>query len=191
MKTGGRWPIAVITAACAIILLGLVVAWYGLDRFTPRKEVDPLALVQLGVTLLVGFYLTHYVNQRSAESKVEREILMEAGSECRTAAKLAVDTYQDCCNKRDDAALRSKLNRELKALGWCTWTLELLLRDCGVQANSPTIKNAVTEMVRFRRLATKTLPAEPSRAEVIEVETAFRDLHLTLSRLGISINRSN
>ena len=190
MKELGWVGHLILIAGFLLTGFGIGVAFWGFSEFQPRKELDPVSLVQLGMTLLVGFYVTQTVARRVAVKGVERGILTDAIKDFLLAAKDTLESYGVNCDEACDQAKLKPLLRRCNALGSHSSNLELLLKECEIPGDSP-MKDAVNVMLRFRKLATQTLPTAPEPAEQAATEGAYRELRLALARLIMFISRDH
>ena len=188
MKSTRGLSLALGIAGAALVFFGVGV-WL-LDRPSNVKdELDPVAVSQMGVTLLVGFFLTQYVVQRTTERKAEKGILIDNARGVLADLRETFDAFEECCDEPGDGPKLGVLRRCFKRLSADMSSFEDLLMECGAGDARTRVNNAKTPLFRFKRLATGSLPTPPSAEDRVGVETSYRELHQELSRLVVTINR--
>lgn len=181
-----RLGIFIVTLGACVLIWGIS-SWVVVKPTAIKSDVNPLDLIQLGLTLIVGFYLTQYLAERTSERKAEKEILIRNVYDALSAAQSAFEALEETATSGAERRT-APLLRRVKALGVKLVSLRDLLTHCGAaeqfQEQLKTIDDA---RARFWRAATNTNP--PSVGERALADRAYQDLSRALAKLVIDINR--
>src|SRR5262245_44434084 len=123
MKGVGHIPLGLAGCGVGLILAGGTILSCTAN-IGVKKELDPMALVQLGVTLLVGFFLSQYVTQRVAERKAEKEIVVSQAREALGSLRDVFDAFEDSNAKPEKEDAWRLVVRKFKRLSAQISTLE-------------------------------------------------------------------
>lgn len=184
MKVQGWLGLVICSVGAAFFLWGIS-AWWMSPPAGTKRELDPLALVQAGLTLLVGFYLTQYLSLRNSERKVEKDVVIQQVRESLIAAHLSFEALQSLT----DASTQQILVSRLKVTQIRIEDLGDLLSECEMAEGDlgESFKHIDKTCIRYWRCATKDAPLPPG--DRVLADDAYRDLRSSLARLIIKVNR--
>ena len=170
----------------AIVLLAYA-AWLLLSNGPPRvkSELDPLALVQLGVTILVGVLLQQLFSHEASVTQKQKDLIVEqikAALECLDAVHLLHDSPG---NLNPNDAFQRRIS-ECKRLGMRLETVNRVLGHC--EFGNGTEGAALLEVF----LAYKTALTENvalSVADLTNARTLYQRLTEKAVLLIVDVNR--
>jgi hypothetical protein len=184
--------LGLLVAAFAVGLIAMSIVWMvraGWPEET-RKDGDPLTLLQLGVTLLVVFFVQQQFARQTTETRAEKDAVIGSVKDVIGSLDEARDQFYECYDAPNDEAKRLKLVRALKDLAAHLKTVECLIGTCGMKLKRVKMEHLAETLGHFRRFSTSTLPTLPPEGDVTGVESTYQEFHRSLSTTIIDVNRA-
>ncbi len=155
-----------------------------------KEEVDIIPILQLIVTLIVAFLITHYGKQKADEKRAEKDLIIEQLNDCRKKCREVFDEFSDCCDERQaNAEQQKQLKQGVRDFSNHLFAVQRLIAHSGdpselvsqwqeLQNRYFTFKARITDARDF------TNPVTRSAAE-----TAWREAEYQLTKLIFEVNR--
>ncbi len=158
-----------------------------------KEEVDIIPILQLIVTLIVAFLITHYGKQKADEKRAEKDLIIEQLNDCRKKCREVFDEFSGCCDERQANAEQQKLLKQgVRDFANHLSAVRRLIEHSGdseglvqqwqeLQSRYFTFKAKITDLNWVKDF---TNPATRSAAE-----TAWREAEYQLTKLIFEVNR--
>lgn len=183
-------PIAGLVLAFAVgLLLWGVAALVYIPPSSVKREADPFGLIQTGLGLLVGFFLTQFLTLRVSERKADKEIVIRYVYQVVDAVQEAADALEAIEETSPVTSERRRtLNRKTQSLGVRINNLGELLRLCDSDKSlDGSFKDLIKLLTKFREAVGEELP--PTDKNRSAAGQATQTMLKNLARLAISVNR--
>lgn len=192
MKGVGNIGTGVLIAG-GLLAVAAFVLWWTVPPLRIKEEIDPLGLLQTGLTLIVGFFLTQHLANRTSEKKFEKELLIKHAQEASAAAAEASEALDIIeADIPVPPAQRRALVRKTKTLGErCSNFVDLLSlcleKDEGSKHSQQAAVDEINGFLRKFRNGTGNDPISVlERTAALDATAA---LQRSLATLAIQINR--
>jgi len=176
---------AVLIAGIVLIIGALAVAWMS-PPWQLKVELSAVQLLQLGLTLVVTFYLQQYLSVKSGERKAEQGLLLQQITEATASLKRVDDAFAECCKTPGQPTMQAAV-RALRDFGTALVTLQELGLHCSVDKDD--LKEVIERLRQVRTTVSKDLPNLPGHAEQADAETAINRMRHCLLFLALKIQR--
>jgi hypothetical protein len=182
------------TIAVLLVLYGLAVTaaaqcWFGLSL---KKELDPVSLASLSVTIFIAFFLQYFFASRATDLRVEKDFLIENQKEALKAAKAcraAVDS--SFYARKITGQSKQQILFTIRELANCLDVLEEALHESHCRSLASDFLNAKNFYYQLKSAATGgSFPTQPYSTAVMDnVEKNYRGLRKKLQQLFFKVNR--
>ena len=158
-----------------------------------KEEIDIIPILQLIVTLIVAFLITHYGKQKADEKRAEKDLIIEQLNDCRKKCREVFDEFSGCCDEQQSNAEQQKrLKQGVRDFSNHLYAVRRLIFHAGdptelvkqwedLQLRYFTFKARITDLNWGSAF---TNPATRNSAE-----SAWRDSDDQLTKLIFEVNR--
>lgn len=180
--------VTLVLLVYCLMLLVAVQKWFGLSI---KKELDPVSLASLAMSLFIVFFIQYFFVGRASELRIEKDFLinnqkeaLKAGRECRDAIDAAFDSG------KISQASQEKIKLSLRELANTLEVFEESLRSSQCNRICGQFANTRKSYYKFKSTATGgSFPTTPyTMSTMVAVERDYRLLRRELQDWFFRVN---
>lgn len=186
-----KHPFMVGSLIVVVFCLIFVGAWSGWLGFCLNREIDPVSLATLGVTIFIAFFLQYYFAAKASDDRAEKDILIDSLRDALTTLRLCRDAVIAChesgkITKINERSILSLFRRLANALDNVETALAMSQRSA-LGAGCSEVQDA---FFGYKGAATGgKFPKPYDRHDYGYQEQAYRKLSEKLHSLVFQINQ--